>query len=112
MMDGIHYNYLERASGAISRRDYLSAIEYAMRAARAPRGQELLRCDAYMLLALSSLEMGLAEDALSYAVGAHLCAVQAGDEEREARAASLVAVVVAYYPNLGEEAAVQRPAVH
>lgn len=95
--------YLEKAAGAMSRRDYLSAIQFALRAADAPQGPAAVRCDAYMLLALSSMEMDLAEDALAFAVGAHLAACWAHDDERQQKAASVVSLVVSKYPAFGME---------
>lgn len=97
-----HATFLERAAGAMSRRDYLSAIQFGLLAAGVPQGYEEIRCDAYMLLALSSLELGSPEDALSFAVGAHLAARWSGDEEREERAASIVSLVVAHLPQADE----------
>ncbi len=95
-------DYLAQASGALSRGDYLTAMQFGLWAAGAS-GQELrTRCDAYLVLAITSLELGAPEDALSYAVGAHLMACQAEDEPREGQAAALVAVVVAHYPHLGD----------
>lgn len=94
---------LDMATGAMTRRDYLTAMQFGLRAASVPKGQEDVRCDAYLLLALTSLELGLGEDALSFAVGAHLTAVWAGDCEREARAASIVSLVVTQYPRLSAD---------
>lgn len=99
-----HVNYLERATGAMSRRDYLSAMQYGLLAAGVPRGHEQIRCDAYMLLALTSLELGSPEDALAFAVGAHLAARWSSDEMREEKAASIVSLVVAQSPRLAEPA--------
>jgi len=95
--------YLQVASSAMSRGDYLTAIAFARRASALPNGQASLRCDAYMLLALTSLELGLAEDALAFAVGAHLASYRVQCAEREQRAASIVAVVVSHHPHLGED---------
>ncbi|HLN62401.1 MAG TPA: hypothetical protein VK464_12690 [Symbiobacteriaceae bacterium] len=95
-------DYLTLASGALSRGDYLTALQFGLWAA-GTSGQELqTRCDAYLVLAITSLELGAPEDALGYAVGAHLMACQAEDEPREGQAAALVAVIVAHYPHLGE----------
>ena len=95
-------SYLEMASGALSRGDYLSALRFARQASVVPEGQAAVRCDAYVLSALSSLEMGMAEDALAFAVGAHLSARRARCEEREERAASLVAFIVSRCPHLAD----------
>lgn len=97
------YAYLELASGAMSRGDYLSAIRFARRASALPKSEETVRCDAFMLLALTSLELGLAEDALAFAVGAHLAACRVQSPDREARAASVVAVVLSHCPQLREQ---------
>lgn len=97
-------DYLAKATGAMTRGDYLSAVQFALRAVDAPREQPHVRCDAYMVLALTTLEMGLPEEALAYAVGAHLAARWAGDDGREEKAASLVALVVAQYPGVGTDA--------
>lgn len=93
---------LENAGGAMSRGDWLSALRFARRAAGVPKGMEVIRCDAYMLLALTSLELELAEDALAFAIGASLSATRSGDEPRQGRAAAIVDLVVARYPWLGE----------
>ncbi len=100
--------YLELASGAMSRGDYLNAIRFARRASAVPMSEETVRCDAYMLLALTSIEMGLAEDALAFAVGAHLAACRVRCPEREQKAASIVAVVISQCPQLGEQTAATR----
>ena len=93
-----YVNYLERAAGAMSRRDYLSAMQYGLLAAGVPRGHDQIRCDAYMLLALTSLELGSPEDALAFAVGAHLAARWSGDEVREQKASSIVSLVMTQIP--------------
>jgi hypothetical protein len=102
-MEPQHLTYLEKANGAISRRDYLSAVQYAMKAAHVSRGSELIRCDAYLLLALTTLEMELPREALAYAVGAHFAARRSRDPAREERAEAMIAMVVAQHPYLGEE---------
>jgi hypothetical protein len=109
-MEAEHLEYLEKATGAISRRDYLTALQFALRAARVPRGYEHVRCDAYIVLALTSLEIGSPEDALAFAVGAHLAACWNRDEQREQKASSVVQVVIAQHPHLGAQAA--QAAIH
>ena len=104
-MTDCHQEYLEKAGGAMSRGDYLSAMQFALRAAEVPRGQEAIRCEAYILLALTSLALELAEDALAFAVGASLAAVWVQDGERIDKAQSVVELVMAHYPRLGECAA-------
>jgi len=98
--------YLEKASGAMSRRDYLSAIQFALRAAESSGRLPEIRCDAYLLLALSSLEMDLGEDALAFSVGAHLAACWSRDEGRQEKAAAMVSLVSSRFPHLGAEPAV------
>lgn len=107
-METQHLTYLEKASGAISRRDYLSAVQYAMKAAHVARGSDEIRCDAYLLLALTTLEMDLPTEALSYAVGAHLAARWSRDLAREERAEAMIAMIVAQHPHLGEENPAQK----
>lgn len=99
-MIGGHGDYLDLAGAALSRRDFLAAMQYGLRAVHAPLAQPRHRCDAYLVLALSSLELGAPVDALAYAIGAHLAACRAGDEEREGQASSVVAVVMAHFPQL------------
>ncbi len=96
-------NYLDKANGAVSRGDYLSAIQFALRAAMVPKGQEVLRCDAYMVLAVTSMEMEMGEEALSFAVGAMLVASWAKDEARQKKASALLSMVVGQFPHLKEE---------
>jgi len=98
--------YLEKASGAMSRRDFLSAIQFALRAAESSERLPDIRCDAYLLLALSSLEMEFGEDALAFSVGAHLAACWARDEQRQEKAASIVSLVVSRFPHLGADSAI------
>ncbi|MDB4897099.1 MAG: hypothetical protein JWN15_3361 [Firmicutes bacterium] len=102
-MESEHLNYLAKASGAISRRDYLTALQFGLRAAKVPRGYEHVRCDAYLLLAITTLELGVPEDALAFAVGAHLAACWARDTEREQKASSVVGLVIANNPHLGPD---------
>lgn len=102
-METQHLTYLEKANGAISRRDYLSAIQYATKAAHVSRGSDQVRCDAYLLLALTTLEMDLPIEALAYAVGAHLAARWLRDAAREERAEAMIAMVVAQHPDLSVE---------
>jgi hypothetical protein len=102
-MESEHLNYLAKASGAISRRDYLTALQFGLRAAKVPKGYEHVRCDAYLLLALTTLELGVPEDALAFAVGAHLAACWARDTEREQKASSVVGLVIANNPHLGRD---------
>lgn len=90
---------LQRAGGAMSRRDYLGAIRYGVQAARA--ADAAMRCDAQLLLALACLEIDQAEPALAYAVGAHLEASGVHDRDREAKVAAVVACISARYPILG-----------
>lgn len=93
---------LTRANGAMVRRDYLSALHLAMQA-KGQAGPEMhARCDALFLLALSSMEMGMEFEALAWAIGAHLAACFVADADREARASSLVAMVVSQFPHLQE----------
>lgn len=98
-----HETYLAMAHGAVSRRDFLSALQFGLRAAHVPHGVDDLRCDALLLLTLVSLELGAGEDALAFGVGAHLLACRAQDQGREERAAALVAMVIAHHPHLGED---------
>lgn len=102
-MEDLHLEYLDRADGALSRGDYLAALQFALRAAEVPRGREAVRSDAYMLLALSSMELEMPEDALAFAVGASLSATWAGDEERQQRATAMVELVLARFPFLRED---------
>lgn len=95
--------YLEKANGAMTRGDYLAAIRFALRAAVVPKGQEIIRCDAYMVLAMTSLEMEMGEEALSFAIGAMLVASFTRDEERQRNASGLVSLVVNQFPHLNEE---------
>lgn len=101
-MNGRHTDFLDLAAAAASRGDYLSAMQYGLRAVSAPRGQAGLRCDAQMLLAIVSLQLGDGPAALAYGVGAHLAACYAGDEQREEKAAAIVATVIAQHPYVGE----------
>lgn len=105
MMD-VHQEYLDKAGGAMSRGDFLSALQFALRAADVPRGREAVRCDAYILLALTSIELEMGEDALAFAVGASLAATWAGDSERQTRANSVVELVMARFPKLREDEAI------
>lgn len=98
-----HAAYLQTAGGAISRGQYANAVQYALRAAAAPRDEQHIRCEAYMVLAMAALELNMPEDALMFAIGAHLTACWAHDPVREEKAASLVALVCAQHPELGEE---------
>lgn len=102
-MDSRHSDYLARASGALSRRDYLTAMQFGLRAAGAPGHMALVRCDAQLVLALTSLELGAPVEALAYAVGAHLTASRAGDSWREEQAAALLETVVVIYPYLRDQ---------
>jgi hypothetical protein len=95
--------YLEQASGALSRRDYLTAMQLGRRAAAAPAAAAHLRADAYLVLAMSSLNLEAPQDALAYAVGACLVACRSGDDLREERAAAMISLVVAQYPYLATE---------
>lgn len=103
MTQAQHTVYLEQASGAVARGDFLGAIQLALRAAEVPRGQEQVRCDAYMLLALTNLEIGLGEHALAFAVGAHLAARWLRDDAREERASAMVSMVITRHPNLSAD---------
>lgn len=109
-METEHLGYLEKATGAISRRDYLTALQFGLRAANVPKGYEHVRCDAYMLLALTTMELGVPEDALAFAVGAHLAACWAHDSDREQKASSVVGLVIAHHPQLGPE--LPNPEIH
>lgn len=102
-MDQLHDAFLRKADAAMARGDYLNAIRLALRAASAPENLQGIRCDAYLTLAQASLALEMPEEALSFAVGAHLSACWARDAEREDRASSLVALVMAEHPNLGDE---------
>lgn len=108
-MTGRHTDYLDLAEAAISRRDYLSAMQYGLRAAGAPPEETGLRCDAQMLLAIAALELGDGETALAYGVGAHLAACYVHDAEREQRAEAIVAMVVAQYSYLSD---IHAPMLH
>jgi len=101
-MTGRHTDYLDLAEAAVSRRDYLSAMQYGLRAAGAPPEETGLRCDAQMLLAIVSLELGDGETALTYGVGAHLAACYGGDADREQKAEAIVAMIVAQYSYLSD----------
>lgn len=103
-MTVLHSGYLDRATAAASRGDYLSAMQYGLRAAGAPRDQAGLRCDAQMLLAIICQELDDPEAALAYGVGAHLAACRHGDEERSEKAEAIVAMIVAHHPHLCEPA--------
>lgn len=100
MITPAYAEYLEKATGAMSRGDLLNALQFALQAAHVPRGQEHVRCDAYMLLALTSLEMRMDVEALTFAVGAHLAAHYAGDRQRQEKAAGIVSLVVTEFPQL------------
>jgi hypothetical protein len=97
-----HATYLELAEGAAARRDYLSAMQYGLWAAGAPTGAGGLRCDAELLLAMISLELGDPGGALAYAVGAQLRACRICDDARESRASGIVSMIVLQCPYLGE----------
>ncbi|HYF92104.1 MAG TPA: hypothetical protein VD969_07640 [Symbiobacteriaceae bacterium] len=97
-----HTGYLDRAAAAASRGDYLSAMQYGLRAAGAHRDQAHLRCDALLLLAVICAELGDAEAALAYGVGAHLAAVRLRDAERAGKADAIVTMIVAQHPHLSE----------
>lgn len=95
--------YLHTAQEAANRRDYLSLFQNAMRAMRQPNGERAARCEAQMLLAQAALVMNLPEEALAFAVGAHLDAAACGGSELEERAGAVVARVIALHPHLREE---------
>jgi len=91
---------LAQAETAWARRDYLRAMHLGMRAARSLQGRDQSLCDAYVLLALTSLELEMPETALAYAVGANLAACRLGDARREGQAAATLELVTARYPYL------------
>jgi hypothetical protein len=98
-----HAVYLEQASDALFRRDYLTAMQWGLRAAAAPESLAPLRCDAYLVLAMTSLHLGAPEDALAYAVGAALLAQHSEDDRQDEQADAILALVLAQYPYLAEE---------
>ncbi|MDF2628601.1 MAG: hypothetical protein K0R39_2432 [Symbiobacteriaceae bacterium] len=98
-----HTEFLDLATAAVSRGDYLSAWQYGLRAAGAPTDRHEVRCDAHMVLATTSLQLGDDEVALAYAVGAHLEACRIGDHLREEKASAIVAMVVAQHPHLRDD---------
>lgn len=104
-MNARHTEFLDLATAAVTRGDYLSAMQYGLRAAGAPPERHELRCDAQMVLAATSLQLGDDEAALAYAVGAYLEACRLGDHLREERASALLAMVVAQHPHLKDDKA-------
>jgi hypothetical protein len=97
-----HVECLQRALGALSRGDYISALQLGLRAAKVPKGADHVRCDAYLLLALSSLELGAPEDALAFAIGAHLAAVWSVDQDRQEKATSMVSLILTQHPTFAD----------
>lgn len=100
-MDGTPF--LGTAREAAARQDWLTTHQFGLKAFCAPASTPVERCEARRLLALSSLQVGLVEDALSHAVGAHLLATVLGDVNAEREAVALVGLIMAEYPDLGEE---------
>lgn len=95
--------YLGTAKEAAARQDWLTTHQFGLKAFCAPGATPAERCEARRLLALSSLQVGLVEDALSHAVGAHLLATVLGDAAAEREAVELVGLIMAYQPKLDEE---------
>jgi hypothetical protein len=95
--------YLGTAKEAAARQDWLTTHQFGLKAFCAPAATPAERCEARRLLALSSLQVGLVEDALSHAVGAHLLATVIGDPVAEREAVELVGLIMAHQPQLGEE---------
>lgn len=95
--------YLGTAREAASRNDWITTHQFGLKAFVAPAATPAERCEARRLLALSSLQVGLVEDALSHAVGAHLLATVLGDPVAEREAVELVGLIMAYQPKFDEE---------
>lgn len=95
--------YLGTAKEAAARQDWLTAHQFGLKAFCTPNATPAERCEARRLLALSSLQVGLVEDALSHAVGAHLLATVLGDPVAEREAVELVGLIMAHQPKLDEE---------
>lgn len=95
--------FLGTAREAAARQDWLTTHQFGLKAFCAPTATAAERCEARRLLAFSSLQVGLVEDALSHAVGAHLLATVLGDSAAEREAVALVGVIMAEHPHLGEE---------
>ncbi|MFZ5813802.1 MAG: hypothetical protein ACOY93_00685 [Bacillota bacterium] len=91
---------LVRAYDAFARRDCLTAAKWALKAATRRANPPEVRCDAYMLLTLTALQLDSPEGALSYAVGANLLAYKLEDEEVERQAEAVLDLVLAQYPEL------------
>lgn len=91
---------LLRAYDAFARKDPLTAVQHALRAARGRRSPPEVRCDAYMLLTLAALMLDSPEPALAYAVGANLMACKLDDHELEEQAQGILDLVLAEYPQL------------
>lgn len=91
---------LFQAYDAFARRDSLTAVQLALRAARRQSTPPSVRCDAYMLLTLAALMMESPEPALAYAVGANLLAHKLDDDEMEQQSEALLELVLAQYPQL------------
>jgi hypothetical protein len=95
--------FLGTARDAVARQDWVTAHQFGLKAFRFSGATPAERCEARRLLALTSLQVGLKEEALSHAVGAHLIACVIGDSIQEREAASLVALILAHHPELGED---------
>lgn len=94
---------LGTAREAAARQDWLTTHQFGLKAYCAPAATAAERCEARRLLALSSLQVGLVEDALSHAVGAHLLATVLSDPIAEREAVELVGLIMAHQPTLAEE---------
>jgi hypothetical protein len=93
--------YLAQAEGAMARGDLLRAIQMGLYAARDRKSSGATKCDAYLLLALASLELEAPAEALAFAVGAHLSACRCRDPVRTERATAVLHTVAALCPLLG-----------
>lgn len=93
---------LLQAYDAFARKDCLTAVQHALRAAQRRSNPPEVRCDAYMLLTLAALMLDTPEPALSFAVGANLLAYKLEDEELEQQAQAILDLVLAQYPELAD----------
>jgi hypothetical protein len=91
---------LLRAYDAFARKDCISAAQHALRAAQRKTNPPEVRCDAYVLLTLTALQLDSPEPALAYAVGANLLAYKLQDEVAEKEAEAVLDLVLAQYPEL------------
>lgn len=93
---------LSRAEAALARRDLLTAVQIALRAAGRRTAAPAVRCGAYRVLALSAVQLDSPEPALAYAVAGSLTAQQAGDESMSQQADEVLRYVLTRYPDLSD----------